>query len=227
MSITRLQQARQMYAMGQRVGRIAFGGGGSHSSQGGYQGQGDNKGGKAGGAGTGVDGQGGTGGRDGPSMKDIAGPVVQTPFHDAKLNYQEDRFKDIDEKTYNDLSNYRSTIQKSLQPGLPPGVKTGLNILSPFPFTGTIAEHFFNKNYDPFGYSKNKTTTPDEPGGEGGITTLPDMFDVAGPVVEEDITTVANDPDFEHRFRGLDRTRQDKQGQLDPAIMDMISKLYT
>ena len=32
MSITRLQQARQMYAMGQRVGRIAFGGGGSHVS---------------------------------------------------------------------------------------------------------------------------------------------------------------------------------------------------
>ena len=28
MSITRLQQARQMYAMGQRVGRIAFRGGG-------------------------------------------------------------------------------------------------------------------------------------------------------------------------------------------------------
>ena len=32
MSITRLQQARQMYAMGQRVGRIAFGGGGSYVS---------------------------------------------------------------------------------------------------------------------------------------------------------------------------------------------------
>ncbi len=61
MSITRLRQARQMYAMGQRVGRIAFGGGGSYSSQGGYQGGGDGKGGKAGGAGTGVDGQGGTG----------------------------------------------------------------------------------------------------------------------------------------------------------------------
>ena len=30
MSITRLRQARQMYAMGQRVGRIAFGGGGSY-----------------------------------------------------------------------------------------------------------------------------------------------------------------------------------------------------
>ncbi len=77
MSITRLQQARQMYAMGQRVGR-AFGGvmgpdgrkayvGGSYSDKGGYQGGGDRKedggsGGKAGGAGTGTDGQGGTGG---------------------------------------------------------------------------------------------------------------------------------------------------------------------
>ena len=66
MSITRLQQARQMYAMGQRVGRIAFGGGGSYSSQGGYQGQGGAatggaKGSKAGGEGTGTDGQGGTG----------------------------------------------------------------------------------------------------------------------------------------------------------------------
>jgi len=72
MSITRLQQARQMYAMGQRVAK-AFGGvmgpdgrkayvGGSHSPQGGYQGEGDGKGGKAGGEGTGTDGQGGTGG---------------------------------------------------------------------------------------------------------------------------------------------------------------------
>ena len=32
MSITRLQQARQMYAMGQRVGRIAFRGGGAYQS---------------------------------------------------------------------------------------------------------------------------------------------------------------------------------------------------
>ena len=41
MSITRLQQARQMYAMGQRVGRIAFGGGGTMgASDKGYQGGG-------------------------------------------------------------------------------------------------------------------------------------------------------------------------------------------
>ena len=41
MSITRLHQARQMYAMGQRVGRFAFGGGGSQDHVGGqYQGSG-------------------------------------------------------------------------------------------------------------------------------------------------------------------------------------------
>ena len=69
MSITRLQQARQMYAMGQRVKRIAFGGGGSqdHHSGGGYQGLGGETtgggvGSQAGGEGTGTDGQGGTGG---------------------------------------------------------------------------------------------------------------------------------------------------------------------
>ena len=77
MSITRLQQARQMYAMGQRVGRIAFGGGGSYSSLGGYQGQGaaatgGPTGAPAGGAGTGIDGQGGTGG---------PGPEDNHPFN--------------------------------------------------------------------------------------------------------------------------------------------------
>jgi len=44
MSITRLQQARQMYATGQRVGRVAFGGGGSQDHHGGqYQGAGASK----------------------------------------------------------------------------------------------------------------------------------------------------------------------------------------
>ena len=79
MSITRLQQARQMYAMGQRVGRIAFGGGGSYSSQGGYQGGGDGKGGKAGGAGTGTDNKGSTGGNnDNPFSSGYQGAVNQT-----------------------------------------------------------------------------------------------------------------------------------------------------
>ena len=88
MSITRLQQARQMYAMGKRVGRIAFGGGGSYSSQGGDQGGGDGKGGKAGGAGTGVDGQGGTGGGSSEDNNPFnTGPVQTVTPMDVKEQY--------------------------------------------------------------------------------------------------------------------------------------------
>ena len=57
----------------------------------------------------------------------------------------------------------------------------------------------------------------------------PNMLNVEGPVVEDE--TIETDDgemeDFVQRFRGFNRTRQDKQGQLDPAIMEMISKLYT
>ena len=95
MSITRLQQARQMYAMGQRVGRIAFGGGGSQDSVGGggYQGQGGAatggaKGSKAGGAGTGTDGQGGTGGGSSEDNNPFnTGPVQTVTPMDVKEQY--------------------------------------------------------------------------------------------------------------------------------------------
>ena len=36
-----------------------------------------------------------------------------------------------------------------------------------------------------------------------------------------------NEEDFNQRFRVANEFRQDKQGQLDPAILEMISKLYT
>ena len=72
---------RMMYAQGQRVKRIAFGGGGSqdHHSGGGYQGLGGETtgggvGSQAGGEGTGTDGQGGTGGTGGDSPNLTAGP---------------------------------------------------------------------------------------------------------------------------------------------------------
>jgi len=93
MSITRLQQARQMYAMGQRVGRIAFGGGGSYSSQGGYQGQGGAhtggaEGSQAGGEGTGTDGQGGTGGGSPEDNNPFnTGPDPVTTPADVKEQY--------------------------------------------------------------------------------------------------------------------------------------------
>ena len=44
--------------------------------------------------------------------------------------------------------------------------------------------------------------------------------------VEEEVSEEDLEEDFIQRFRGFNRTRQDKQGQLDPAILEMISKLY-
>ena len=95
MSITRLQQARQMYAMGKRVERIAFGGGGSqdHVGGGGYQGTGGEhtggaKGSKAGGEGTGTDGQGGTGGGSSEDNNPFnTGPVQTVTPMDVKEQY--------------------------------------------------------------------------------------------------------------------------------------------
>ena len=54
----------------------------------------------------------------------------------------------------------------------------------------------------------------------------PNMLNVAGPVVDE-VPVSQEEEDFKQRFRVANEFRQDKQGQLDPAILEMISKLYT
>ena len=45
------------------------------------------------------------------------------------------------------------------------------------------------------------------------------------PVEGEEVSP--EEEDFKQRFRVANKFRQDKQGQLDPAILEMISKLYT
>jgi len=45
--------------------------------------------------------------------------------------------------------------------------------------------------------------------------------------VEEEAPVSQEEEDFKQRFRVANKFRQDKQGQLDPAILEMISKLYT
>jgi len=52
---------------------------------------------------------------------------------------------------------------------------------------------------------------------------IPNMLDTA----EEEIPVSQEEEDFKQRFRVANEFRQDKQGQLDPAILEMISKLYT
>ena len=43
----------------------------------------------------------------------------------------------------------------------------------------------------------------------------------------EEVPVSQEEEDFKQRFRVANEFRQDKQGQLDPAILEMISKLYT
>ena len=45
--------------------------------------------------------------------------------------------------------------------------------------------------------------------------------------VEEEAPVSQEEKDFIQRYRVANQFRQDKQGQLDPAILEMISKLYT
>jgi len=67
-------------------------------------------------------------------------------------------------------------------------------------------------------------------GGDGqeGIMAMynPNMLNVSGEV-EEEVPVSKEEEDFKQRFRVANEFRQDKQGQLDPAILEMISKLYT
>ena len=66
-------------------------------------------------------------------------------------------------------------------------------------------------------------------GGDGqGIMAayLPNMLNVSGEV-EEEVPVSQEEEDFIQRYRVANEFRQDKQGQLDPQILEMISKLYT
>jgi hypothetical protein len=54
----------------------------------------------------------------------------------------------------------------------------------------------------------------------------PNMLNVSGEVVDE-VPVSQEEEDFKQRFRVANEFRQDKQGQLDPAILEMINKLYT
>ena len=83
------------------------------------------------------------------------------------------------------------------------------------------------------GYNPNRVnpfSTPDR--GEHGPPITPYLNDVyAQNVMEEDgldiDTSTGNMQDWVHNFRVGNPYRQDKQGQLDPQITEMINNLYT
>ena len=94
MSITRLQQARQMYAMGQRVGRIAFGGGGT---------QGDN------------DYQGG--GRDDKGSVSGSAPGAGSAHNSNTSSGADDRSSDTQQYNHYEAMNQYNPMKEDMLPG--------------------------------------------------------------------------------------------------------------
>ncbi len=216
MSITRLQQARQMFQ---------FGGGADMGASSGPSGP-----------------PGGGEGVDRPTMADIAGPVTGPTTapdnNDARLNYiTNDYLKTKLTPTQRDtFDDYRKEMAYSISPSSRPRNRIFGGLLSMF--TGIPgAGYGLGKVMDStaMGYNRGTTPTndPDGTGGGDGIMDLysPNIMDISGEVVTEDDVTGggmdASMSDFIQRFRGLNETRQDKQGQLDPAIIAMINRLYT
>ena len=215
MSITRLQQARQMYAMGQRVAKTLDG------SRPGYRGSdyGDEA------RGTGAYGGGGNGGgyNQGRNMANIAGPVTAPPdmshFGDTGDIVQADftPYNQRPDTITSFFDNYKANVRSN-------------------PFNlGTIGAlktlYQTQQAKDLLGFGP--TVGPDFTGGDGGdkgIMNLytPNMLNVAGPVVDEDdeeeITPFKNRYELSAdatEAKGIERLIQDQ------AIAEMISRLYT
>ena len=230
MSITRLQQARQMYALGQRVGGIMGSNNGSmlvtptrDGSRPGYYGpdaghendpgHGSNSGG------------GGNGGDGRPNMADIAGPVTgpvdMSHFGDTGDIIQADftPYNQRPDTITSFFDNYKANVQSNpFNLGAIGAIKT-------------LAQTAKAKDLLGFG----PTVGPSFTGGDGdnGIMNLytPNMLNVSGPVVNEDeIDEEEEITPFKNRFelsadatkaKGIERIIQDK------AIAEMISRLYT
>jgi hypothetical protein len=236
MSITRLQQARQMYALGKLVERVGFRRGGTGGGTG-----------DAGSPGTNADGSNAnTGGGDndynfrGPSDLGVTTRTVDTISP-----------PDVDRSAVGQFSTYgRNLMNQNLKgPSVFSQIGTGIKdyitgggligagirgLGSLFggstPSTGNVGPAGLTNDgtYGTVGDAVRASQRNEPPGEQGdnqGImaTYIPNMLDTA----EEDDEIDNSLTDFLQRFRVDNQFRQDKQGQLDPAIIAMINKLYT
>ena len=150
MSITRLQQARQMYAMGQRVGRIAFGGGGSQDHHGGgYQGSKSSDG-PAGGASSGGN-YGGNQNTEGGGGKDSGpdNPGDQGSFN-PETGTTSTKFGSVPGVDYGVINNPDSQYNKNIR--LDSQLRT-----TPFQSVNTpfMSLNLLGNTLGKFGYNKN------------------------------------------------------------------------
>ena len=231
MSITRLQQARQMYALGKLVERVGFQRGGTGGGTG-----------DAGSPGTNADGSNAnTGGGDndynfrGPSDLGVTTRTVDTisppdvdrsavsPFSTYGIN----RFNQT-LKGPSVFSQIGTGIKDYITGGglIGAGIRGITGLVDRF--TGPKAVDY-NDGYNMANIAGPVVGPTPTEGGDGGnlqgimATYIPNMLDTA----EEDDEIDNSLTDFIQRIRGLNETRQDKLGQLDPQIIAMINKLYT
>ena len=213
----RLQYDRQMYAMGQRVAKSLDG------SRPGYRGYGaaQDSGNATNSAASAAAGSSGTSGPSGDGTGDFSTPE-QTRNHNQA---QADRAKAIaNPSVFEKVKDY------VLGGGIVGMGLRGLTSVFGGPPTDPMS---FGQNNVP-GYNQLNiagpvTGPPAQRGGDNqGIMNLynPNMLNVAGEVVDE-VPVSQEEEDFIQRFRVKNPYRQDKQGQLDPEILEMISKLYT
>ena len=207
---------RQMYKYGHRVGFEPGGMAGEHGM----------------GAGVGADGQtdgqrGGGGGDGRPNMADIAGPVTGPPdmshFGDTGDIVQADLtpYNQRPDTITSFMDNYKAQARSM-------GLKNAIPGAQIYNVGKTALETA--KAREMLGLAPAVGPGPTDDGGDGGIMNLyqPNMLDISGEVEDETIETDDGEmEDFVHRYAGLKRTKIDKEGLLDPAILEMISKLYT
>ena len=234
----RLQQARQMYAMGQRVG---FRGGGmdmgnaSNQAQSAAMGGGNNNGGNTGGN-TG-------GGNDGPRGPAELGvttravnPVAISPVDRSAVGQFSTYGRNVMNQNLQQPSVF-SNITGGIKDYVMGGGMLGMGIRG----LGDLVDKFSGPkateygNLDIPGYNMLNIAGPksydfgpeDGPGNDDGNQGIMAAYNPYLLPEEEVSVSPEEEEDFIQRFRVANKFRQDKQGQLDPAILEMISKLYT
>jgi len=84
---------------------------------------------------------------------------------------------------------------------------------------GYVTDYYGQKSYD--------FSPGDGPGNDDGNQGIMAAYNPYTLPVEEEAPVSQEEEDFIQRYRVANKFRQDKQGQLDPEILEMISKLYT
>jgi len=228
----RLQQARQMYAMGQRVG---FRGGGmdmgnaSNEAQSAAMGGGNNNGGNTGGN-TG----GGNDGPRGPAERGVTtravNPVAISPVDRSAVGQFSTYGRNVMNQNLQQPSVF-SNITGGIKDYVMGGGMLGMGIRG----LGSLVNKFSGppKSFeDKYGYATDYqgTKSYDFGPGPGEENDNQGIMAAYNPYLlpEEEVSVSPEEEEnFKQRFRVANKFRQDKQGQLDPAILEMISKLYT